>query len=311
MNPRCLNGHEVPGGAPFCPTCGAPVTPPPPPYAATPQPGPASQRRPAFGRPGVVVLAAFLVVAALAGVLTFVFARSGPSPALRDASHSQVSTPATPGSGHPKTPVPAPQAVHPLLPAHHHTPPTTAPPLTTPPTTAAPPTTPPPTAPPTTVPPTTVPPTTTPPTTVPPTTVPPTTVPPTTAPPATVPPTTVPPPPPPTAAPTTAALPLLSIPGGYSGMEPSTIDFSGTDGNTATGLTWTWGPTQAVGVGHVLVDDCMPNCAEGGQTSQVVNVTLSNPENGVFTIAVEAIPSAVGDPQNTFTYPNAWLSSAS
>jgi hypothetical protein len=84
-----------------------------------------------------------------------------------------------------------------------------------------------------------------------------------------------------------AALPLL-ITMGWSGVEPSTIDFSADGGNIVTGIKWvSWTATGATGDGASGIQSCVPNCAQGTTKQVPTTIVLSDPVNGHFTHLVE------------------------
>jgi len=84
-----------------------------------------------------------------------------------------------------------------------------------------------------------------------------------------------------------AALPLL-ITMGWSGVEPSTVDFSADGGNIVTGIKWvSWTATGATGDGASGIQSCVPNCAQGTTKQVPTTIVLSDPVNGHFTRLVE------------------------
>jgi hypothetical protein len=83
------------------------------------------------------------------------------------------------------------------------------------------------------------------------------------------------------------SLPTLDA-GSYSGIRPSTLDFSGDAGNIVTGITWSsWSAAGAVGQGTSNIQGCVPNCAQGSETPVATSVTLSAPQSGHFTQVTE------------------------
>jgi hypothetical protein len=83
-------------------------------------------------------------------------------------------------------------------------------------------------------------------------------------------------------------LPTLVV-GRWSGIRPTTIDFSGDGGNVVTGVAWSsWTTTQAVGQGTSDIQGCVPNCAQGSNTPVATTITLSNPQNGAFSQITES-----------------------
>ncbi len=88
-------------------------------------------------------------------------------------------------------------------------------------------------------------------------------------------------------APSNGSLPRLVV-GSWSGIKPTTIDFSGDGGNVVTSIAWSsWTATQAVGQGTSVIQGCVPNCAQGSDTPVAATITLSNPRNGSFTELTE------------------------
>ena len=88
--------------------------------------------------------------------------------------------------------------------------------------------------------------------------------------------------------------------------EPTQIVTTGDGSGYVKNLTWSgWGNAQAVGVGVLEVDDCIPNCAQGTFTGHPATITLSGLTpfgNGkhaysVMTISAPASPS----PRESFT----------
>jgi hypothetical protein len=98
------------------------------------------------------------------------------------------------------------------------------------------------------------------------------------------------------------ALPIVTI-GSWTGREPAIVYFSGDAGNIATGLTWTWNQTKAVGHGTRDELGCVPNCAEGSATPYPVTLTLTAPVNGAFTSITEVTADGKGTAER-FTAPD-------
>lgn len=74
----------------------------------------------------------------------------------------------------------------------------------------------------------------------------------------------------------------------WSGIKPTTIDFSGDAGNVVTSIAWaSWTGTQAVGHGTSNLQGCIPDCAQGSETPVPTTITVSNPQNGRFTRITE------------------------
>jgi hypothetical protein len=112
----------------------------------------------------------------------------------------------------------------------------------------------------------------------------------------------------PTTTTTTEPLPVLSTSDGGSVIEPATIYFGGAANDDLTNITWsTWGPATASGTGQGYVNNCTPDCAEGTVITDTFTVTLSQPENGMFTVLTTTDTS---DPSTgagfSDTYPSLW-----
>jgi hypothetical protein len=91
-----------------------------------------------------------------------------------------------------------------------------------------------------------------------------------------------------TSANTSAAAPTpILITRGWSGVKPSTVDFSGDAGNVVTGLSWVWTATGATGNGVSGIQSCVPNCAQGATKQVPTTIVLSDPVNGHWTHLVE------------------------
>ncbi len=104
-----------------------------------------------------------------------------------------------------------------------------------------------------------------------------------------------------------AALPVLVV-GGYSGMKPTQIAYSGDSTNVVTGITWSsWTATSATGTGTSDIDNCVPSCAAASPNPVTTTVTLSNPVDGHFTQMSETRNGST----TSYTYPNSWAQSAS
>ena len=104
-----------------------------------------------------------------------------------------------------------------------------------------------------------------------------------------------------------ATLPVLTV-GGYSGMRPTEIAYSGDGTNVVTGLSWgSWTGTSATGTGTSDIDNCVPSCAAASPNNVPTTVTLSNPVNGKFTQMTETRNGTT----TTYTYPSNWAQSAS
>jgi eukaryotic-like serine/threonine-protein kinase len=105
----------------------------------------------------------------------------------------------------------------------------------------------------------------------------------------------------------TPPLPVLAV-GGYSGMRPSEIAYSGDATNVVTGLTWSsWTATSATGTGTSDIDSCVPSCAAASPNNVSTTITLSAPVNGQFTKMTETRNGST----TSYTYPDNWAQSAS
>ena len=106
---------------------------------------------------------------------------------------------------------------------------------------------------------------------------------------------------------TPAQLPVLVV-GGYTGMKPTEIAYSGDATNVVTKITWSsWTATLATGQGTSDIDSCNPNCAQAPPSLVATTVTLSAPVNGRFTKMTETRNGFT----STYTYPDNWPQSAS
>ncbi len=89
------------------------------------------------------------------------------------------------------------------------------------------------------------------------------------------------------AASTNTQLPIVTM-GSWSGMKPSTIDFSGDGGNIVTGIAWSsWTASSAFGQGTSNIQGCVPNCAQGTETPVSTTIALTDPRDGHFTQITE------------------------
>jgi serine/threonine protein kinase len=103
-----------------------------------------------------------------------------------------------------------------------------------------------------------------------------------------------------------AQLPVLTV-GGYTGMKPAEIAYSGDATNVVTKITWSsWTATGASGQGTSDIDSCNPNCAQAPPSLVPTTVTLSAPVNGRFTKMTETRNGST----STYTYPDNWPQSA-
>jgi Protein kinase domain len=104
-----------------------------------------------------------------------------------------------------------------------------------------------------------------------------------------------------------AKLPVLTV-GGYTGMKPTEIAYSGDATNVVTKITWSsWTSTGASGQGTSDIDSCNPNCAQAPPSLVPTTVTMSAPVNGRFTKMTETRNGST----STYTYPDNWPQSAS
>ena len=104
-----------------------------------------------------------------------------------------------------------------------------------------------------------------------------------------------------------ASLPLLTV-GGYTGMKPTEIAYSGDATNVVTKIAWSsWTAAGASGAGTSDIDSCNPNCAQAPPSLVPTTVTLSAPVNGRFTKMTETRNGFT----STYTYPDNWPESAS
>ena len=102
-------------------------------------------------------------------------------------------------------------------------------------------------------------------------------------------------------------LPVLTV-GGYTGMKPTEIAYSGDATNVVTKIAWSsWTATEASGQGTSDIDSCNPNCAQAPPSLVPTTVTLSAPVNGRFTKMTETRNGFT----STYTYPDNWPQSAS
>lgn len=113
-------------------------------------------------------------------------------------------------------------------------------------------------------------------------------------------------------APTTvpAATPVMVTPQGGSVRRPSSMSMGGAHDLQITGITWSnWGSSSAQGTGSETASSCNPNCATGAEVTMVISMTLSQPQNGMFTLMTQQ--DNAGDPPSTWNYPSLWPVDAS
>lgn len=112
-----------------------------------------------------------------------------------------------------------------------------------------------------------------------------------------------------TVPPTTAvALPVLVTPQSGSVRRPSTMEMGGAHDVTITGITWSsWGLYAAQGIGSTTNSNCIPDCASGTMVTSTVEITLSQPEHGMFTLmTMTSSDSSNQSYTSTYTYPSLW-----
>ena len=110
-----------------------------------------------------------------------------------------------------------------------------------------------------------------------------------------------------TPASTAAPLPALTV-GGYTGMKPSEIAYSGDATNVVTKIAWSsWTATGATGTGTSDIDSCVPNCAAAPPNYVTTTITLSAPVGGKFTQMTETRNGST----TSYAYPGSWAQSAS
>lgn len=106
-------------------------------------------------------------------------------------------------------------------------------------------------------------------------------------------------------------LPVLRIVGGdgtveFDGTEPAEIHFSTDLTDVVNDITWSsWTTSSATGTGTWNYDDCTPDCDSAPMEPYPATITLSNPQNGVFTTLVETTSGPYGS-SITWTYPSYW-----
>jgi hypothetical protein len=98
----------------------------------------------------------------------------------------------------------------------------------------------------------------------------------------------------------TATFAGVSGPSTWTGVEPTTIQFSADAGNIVSGIRWTsWTAQSAVGTGTWGYENCQPNCATGSHTDFPATIKLSVPSRGQFTALTEIQSGPHGQ---TFNY---------
>ena len=102
-------------------------------------------------------------------------------------------------------------------------------------------------------------------------------------------------------------LPVITA-GGYSGIKPTGIAYSGDATNVVTGIQWSsWTATGATGTGTSDINSCIPNCAQAPPDYVTTTITLSAPVNGKFTQMTETRSGGT----TSYSYPANWAQSAS
>lgn len=100
----------------------------------------------------------------------------------------------------------------------------------------------------------------------------------------------------------TPPLPLLKA-GSYEGKKPTSIGFSADGGNVVSSISWSsWAPTSAIGRGNSVIENCVPDCAQGGFVTVTATIKLSNPSGGFFTMMTETRDGH----KLVWKYPNRW-----
>ena len=106
----------------------------------------------------------------------------------------------------------------------------------------------------------------------------------------------------------TASFAGQSAPGTWTGVEPTTIQFSADSGNIVSNIKWTaWTDQHATGTGTWGYDDCQPSCAGGTVTDYSATIDMSAPSHGQFTSLTEAQSGPHGHTYN-FTLPSRAIS---
>jgi predicted nucleic acid-binding Zn ribbon protein len=100
--------------------------------------------------------------------------------------------------------------------------------------------------------------------------------------------------------PSTTALPTVTV-GSFVGVEPTSMVLSADGGDEVSNITWSsWSSAGAVGEGTQTVQHCVPDCADGTETTAPTTLTLSDPVGGQFRLLVQ---QTEGFPPDSFNLP--------
>jgi hypothetical protein len=100
-----------------------------------------------------------------------------------------------------------------------------------------------------------------------------------------------------------ATPPVPAVIIGPNCTKPTVLYFSGDQTVSIQGITWTsWNTSGATGRGTWYLVDCNPNCAQGPVTNYPATLTLSNVQNGLFTVLTTTRNSQT----NIWNYPDNW-----
>ncbi len=93
----------------------------------------------------------------------------------------------------------------------------------------------------------------------------------------------------------------------YHGIEPTSIYFSGDNTVSIREITWSsWNDTSAAGSGTWYFVNCTPDCATGPVTKYPATLSLSNVQNGLFTVLTTTMQGKT----TTYNYTSNWPQSA-
>ncbi len=93
----------------------------------------------------------------------------------------------------------------------------------------------------------------------------------------------------------------------YHGIEPTSIYFSGDNTVSIREITWSsWNGTSAAGSGTWYFVNCTPDCATGPVTKYPATLSLSNVQNGLFTVLTTTMQGKT----TTYNYTSNWPQSA-
>jgi len=85
--------------------------------------------------------------------------------------------------------------------------------------------------------------------------------------------------------------------------KPTVLYFSSDQTVSIQGITWSsWNASGATGLGRWNLVDCNPNCAQGPITTHPATLTLSNVQNGLYTVLI----TTGSGPTTTWNYPDNW-----